>query len=430
MLLAGEGTADITPEAGLTLAGFHYTPGKERKATAARMPSAARALYLRFNDEPAAVLLSVDIIGFAQTVCERIQNEVVAALEVPAANVFVTATHTHSAPSLVPLLQWGDVSPAYTDKVCAACLAAAKAARADAVESDCYYGSQNVVGGNFNRTVKTWKTDAEFNAEATDKDRWLDTLLQVLYFLRADGKPNLAWYHFSAHPVCYQDTETGPDWPGLVAQKIRDADGITPSFLQGHIGDVNPGDGVKWIGDAEPTAVAIGLALHHAVNHSEYLELDHVRVVRSTVKLPYDLKRFQDDLAFYRDHADQCTNDIWVDAGFAKAWSESAQRWDLSRGALEVPLAALRLGPVALLFHPAELYSYYGLKLRTSSPLPHTLAVGLAGGEIGYLTDPTAYEKKEYAALVVPKILETPPYAPEAAQVLTSGALELLGKLA
>jgi neutral ceramidase len=86
--------------------------------------------------------------------------------------------------------------------------------------------------------------------------------------------------------------------------------------------------------------------------------------------------------------------------------------------------------PAGLLFHPAELYSYYGLKLRASSPLPHTLAVGLSGDEIGYLTDPAAYEKNEYAAIVVPKILECPPYAPEAADVLTGAALELLKKIA
>jgi neutral ceramidase len=97
----------------------------------------------------------------------------------------------------------------------------------------------------------------------------------VVYFLRGDGKPALAWYHFSAHPVCFQDTQTGPDWPGIVAQKIQQADGVTPSFLQGHIGDVNPGDGKKWIGDAEPTATAVALALHHAMNHSELVPLDH-----------------------------------------------------------------------------------------------------------------------------------------------------------
>lgn len=425
MLIAGEGSVDITPPLGSVLAGFHYAPGKERRATGARMPSHARALYLQHKDV-SAVVFSVDVIGFSRPMCERIQRAVADATEVPAAHVFVMATHTHSAPSLMNLLQWGEVSTAYAETVASACVEAAKAARADAAQADFYYGSQSVAGGNMNRTTKSWKTDAEFSAEASDKDRWLDTLLQVLYFQRADGKKSLAWYHFSAHPVCFQDTLTGPDWPGIVAEKIKQSDNVSPAFLQGHIGDVNPGDGTKWIGDPEPTAVAIGLALHHAMNHSEFVEIDAMRIVHAEARLPYDLKRFQDDLAFYRDHADQCTGDVWVDADFAKAWYDGAQKWDLARGALDTPISALRLGPVALLFHPAELYSYYGLRLRTGSPIPHTLAIGFTGDEIGYLTDPAAYTNKEYAALVVPKIIEVPPYAPEAAQVLTAELDKLL----
>ena len=41
----------------------------------------------------------------------------------------------------------------------------------------------------------------------------------------------------------------GPDWPGLVDEKTRAGHGLRPGFLQGHIGDVNPGDGKPWIGD-------------------------------------------------------------------------------------------------------------------------------------------------------------------------------------
>lgn len=429
MLLAGEGTVDITPPAGTVLAGFHYSPGKERRATGARMPTHARALYLQHKDT-AALLLSVDIIGFAQPVCERIAREAGAAAGVLPAHVFVTATHTHSSPSLVPLLQWGEVSPEYTETVVRACVDAAKAARNDAAEADFYLGTERVAGGNMNRTVKAWKTDADFGPDASDQERWLDTLLQVMYFLRGGGKPALAWYHFSAHPVCYQDTLTGPDWPGIVAEKIHAADNVRPSYLQGHIGDVNPGDGTKWIGDPEPTAVAIGSALHHAMGHSQLIEIDEMRATHATATLPFDLKRFQDDLAFFRDHADQCTRDTWVDADFAKAWHARAQQWDLQRGALDAPLAALRIGPVALLFHPAELYSFYGLQIRTRSPFPHTLLTGLAGGEIGYLTDPAAYTSNEYAAIVVPKILELPPFAPGAAAILTERIIELAGTIA
>ena len=98
-----------------------------------------------------------------------------------------------------------------------------------------------MVGGNFNRTVPEWRTDPEFGDDATDDHRWLDTLLHALILRRADTKPDLLWYHFCAHPVCYRDENVGPDWPGIVVEHCRRIRGLVPVFLQGHIGDVNPG---------------------------------------------------------------------------------------------------------------------------------------------------------------------------------------------
>jgi len=82
-----------------------------------------------------------------------------------------------------------------------------------------------------------------------------------------------------------------------------------------------------------------------------------------------------------------------------------------------------------LLFHGAELYSFYGLKIRLDSPFLVTLAVGYTDDLIGYLPDPNAYKAREYAAVVVPKILELAPFTPGAAVEFTTAATALLKKL-
>jgi hypothetical protein len=91
-----------------------------------------------------------------------------------------------------------------------------------------------------------------------------------------------------------------------------------------------------------------------------------------------------------------------------------------------VEISALKLGDLGLVFHPSELYSYYGLAIQRSSPLAHTIVVGYTDGLIGYLTDPAAYRSGEYAALTVPKILDIPPFAPTAAAQLTAAVGQLL----
>lgn len=428
MLLAGEGRVDISPPAGIELAGFHRPAGQERRVTGTRQPGEVRALVLRVDDTEVAIL-SLDICALSADFCRTIQRRVERELGTAAGHVRVCATHTHSMPTFRFFRQWGAVSPEYMALVEGRAVEAVSKARADLAESDCYIGKAGVIGGNFNRTSKTWKTDGQFTRESTDAERWLDTLLQVLYFQRSGAKKSLQWYHFCAHPVCYGDSESGPDWPGLVAQAIRAGGMLKPSFLQGHIGDVNPGDGSKWIGDATQTASAIAPALHHATNHSEYVPVTELRVANATVEIPFDLKRLQAQLDYYRENTDRCTDGVWVDAAFAKDWYEEAQAWDTKRQTYVAAISAFRLGDVALLFHPAELYSYYGLKLRFGSPFPTTLVVGYCDDFVGYLTDPAAFDAEEYAAVVVPKITGLPPFTPDAARVFTAHAASLLNRL-
>jgi neutral ceramidase len=428
MLLAGEGICDITPPLGIELAGFHRAQGKERRIEAIRKPAAVRALVLEV-DRTRVAIVQHDMLAVSAAYSKRVQNAVAQKTGIPAAHVRVCATHTHSMPTFCYLRQWGAISPEYMAWAETKALQAVELAVADLAESDCYVGQQGVAGGNFNRTSKTWKNDNHFDANATDADRWLDTTASTVYFQRADRKRNLMWYHFCAHPVCYQDAKAGPDWPGLVADYMKSADNLDPGFLQGHIGDVNPGDGTKWIGDAEPTATAIAPNVRHATQHSEWLQVDSLRIETATVKLPFDMERHNADLAFFREHPDQCTKDIWVDPGFASAWAATASKWPPTQTDYIAPISAMKIGGLALLFHPAELYSFYGLKLRLTSPFPVTLCVGYCDDFVGYLTDPKAYENKEYAALVVPKILDLPPFKTSAAGELTMTCQELLKNL-
>ena len=75
MVFAGEGIAEIAPENGTVLAGFHYPPQKERKTTAIRQTPKIRALALRVNDTT-AIILAVDVICFARDICAGLQKRI------------------------------------------------------------------------------------------------------------------------------------------------------------------------------------------------------------------------------------------------------------------------------------------------------------------------------------------------------------------
>jgi hypothetical protein len=423
-LSAGEGSVDITPPLGIEMGGFHRPPGQERRIKAIRQPSAVRALLLQMGDTQVA-LCSLDVAAVSDAMAARVRGEVARQVGIPADHVRVCATHTHSMPGFCYLRQWGAVPEEFMALVEKRTVEAVRRAKADLAPAEISLGKARAVGGSHNRTTKSWKTDAEYTKESTDDERWLDTMLHALVFHRG-SKRTLLWYHFSAHAVCFADESAGPDWPGMVAELVRKGEKLEPSFLQGHCGDVNPGDGSDWRGEANQTVRAIYPALKHAIAAARPLRVDRLRTLREPFGVPLDIALFKTWIDQYRKDPKQCTGGQWVDAGFAADWYRGNATRRLDRTELPITTSALLLGELAMLFHPAELYTSYGLAIRRASPLADTLVVGYTDGCIGYLPDPNAYKAGEYAALTVPKILDYPPFTPTSGRQFAAAATAML----
>jgi hypothetical protein len=428
-LQAGEGVVDITPPVGIELAGFHRAAGNERRIKGIRQPMAARALVLQHGDTEVAII-SLDSIGLGRDLARRVQQKVESQTGIPNSNVRVCATHTHSAPAFCYMRQWGAIPTEYMAEVEKKVVEVVSIAQADLTPSALFVGKSRAGGGSYNRTTKTFKTDEQFTKYSTDTERWLDTMLHVVFIERSGGKRNLMWYHFSAHPVCFADDLAGPDWPGLVDKMTRESHNLTSSFLQGHAGDVNPGDGSPWLGDVQETSTAVHGAIARAMGDLECVRVDSLESQTQEFSVPFNKVMFKEWLARYRQDPSKCASGVWVDVSFARDWFEANKKRNPSQTGLTITLSAIRIGSLGLVFHPAELYSYYGLAIQRGSPFASTIVVGYADGLIGYLTDPQAYKAGEYAAIVVPKILNFPPFTPTAANEMTTAAIDLLKKVA
>ncbi|MCS7237394.1 MAG: neutral/alkaline non-lysosomal ceramidase N-terminal domain-containing protein [Thermoguttaceae bacterium] len=423
-LLVGDATFDITPPLGAELAGYHRIPGQERRVQGIRQRAEGRVLVLTAGDLTACVA-ALDLCAVAADFTAEVRRELWQRWGIPASNVHLCASHTHSMPSLRPFRQWGGVLAEYVADVKSKLISAVGVALESQSRASLRVGKAKAVGASFNRTAPTWRNEDEFSLNATAETRWLDRELHALVFER-QGRQPVVWYHFSAHPVCFADEQAGPDWCGPVADEVERVFGVRPGFLQGHAGDVNPGPGNPWRGDVSQVSQTVVEALRSAFEKSAPVEVWPLRSAIGWCRLPLDLQMYRQWLDAYRANPEACSTGHWVDQHFAKSWYEDHSRAPWEEQDLLVEIGLLRLGDVALVFHPAELYSYYGLWIRSRSPVAHTLVVGYANDIIGYLPDPMAFEKGEYAAITVPKILDLPPFRPEAAQVLASRAVELL----
>ncbi|HID21632.1 MAG TPA: hypothetical protein EYP14_04440, partial [Planctomycetaceae bacterium] len=428
-LEVGQALVDTTPPKGIGLAGFHYRPGKERRADGVRQPTEARALVLQEGRTQAAIV-SVDLCGLDAEFTRRVQKAVERETGIPADHVHLAATHTHSMPAFCFLRQWGEYPRAYAAEVERKIVQAVGRAKEDAAPCALFVGKAVASGASFNRTTPKFRTEDQFGPDATDADRWLDRTLRTFRFERVGGKPDLLWYHFSAHPVCYADRLAGPDWPGLVIDMARGDNVSHPCYLQGHAGDVNPGPGRPWRGDAQKTAESVYAAIQKALANEKRVESPALAALSRPLNLSLDLQRYRQWLETYRRDPAKCNRGAWVDADFARDWYQAHNRKPWTRSRLPVRLAALRIGSVGLAFHPSELYSYYGLVIQRDSPLPETVVVGYADGLVGYLPDPRAFQTGEYAAIVVPKILDYPPFQPTTAQEMCLELVKMLREIA
>ena len=92
-LTAGLAVTDITPPVGYRMSGYF----RERLSTGTSNPLCAKAIVLRQGSESAA-LVFCDIIGLSLDVSSRVRRQVAKQSGIPAANILLAATHSHTGP--------------------------------------------------------------------------------------------------------------------------------------------------------------------------------------------------------------------------------------------------------------------------------------------------------------------------------------------
>jgi hypothetical protein len=134
---AGFGKSDITPRVGVQLAG--YGPYRNRAARAILAPLSARAVALS-GKGGSAILLSLDACVLPRPLAARIREMVARRIGCRPDNVFLGATHTHSAPALGGMSGWGEADRLYVETLPSRAAEAAQKAWAARQEAVWRYG--------------------------------------------------------------------------------------------------------------------------------------------------------------------------------------------------------------------------------------------------------------------------------------------------
>ena len=85
--------ADITPPKGFPVAGYYH----ERLATGTHDPLKAKAIVF-YGAEEQAALVVCDLTGIAVDLSAEVRRRAAAKTKIPASNIVISATHSHTAP--------------------------------------------------------------------------------------------------------------------------------------------------------------------------------------------------------------------------------------------------------------------------------------------------------------------------------------------
>jgi len=189
----------------------------------------ARAIVID-NGTTGAVLITVDAGGLSEdtwgNVTQRIQKE----LGIPAKNVLITATHTHS----VPRRQGPGAS--LDDLI----FSSAKQARSAMRPARIGYGS-GLSFINVNRNIIDRKTHGWW--EGPNYDGPSDKTVAVMTLEGLDGQPIAVYYNYAMHAVVLgQLDQVSADVPGAASKYIENSfdDKVIALWSTGAAGDQNP----------------------------------------------------------------------------------------------------------------------------------------------------------------------------------------------
>lgn len=433
---AGFAHSDITPRLGVQLAG--YGPYRNRAAKEIVAPLFARAMVLE-QGKRRSVVLSVESGGTPRVLAEKIRHAVAARVGCRSDDVFVSATHTHSSPSVGGMVGWGEADMMYLETLPARAAEAAARAVDQLTEVEWRHAEAPCEGIAVNRETDTGFALHENFQERMSPDwrpahpEYTDPTVRVLTAY-ADGKLVGLLHHFGCHPVVYGEKTASihGDYAGMACLELeKKFPGSVAMFFPGALGDINPKLNHRVPAESLKALKAIARQYSRAVlggvKAAKPIDVPTFKMVRQDTQFSRKKwsrrsveRRIADLEKIFTDP--QITDDPFTGGsppllhnGMEMARLQGLRKVLAGFRGEKAPnpsvcLHGLRLGPLVILGGGLEAYHALQEPVIKGSPHAHTWLVSLVGGN-GYAPDQAAHIRQGYSGDFVPLICGELPYA-------------------
>ena len=402
-LQAGFGRENITPEKPAGLGG--YSDAETRISGMVLDYIYTTCVAFREGDQTILVF-TIDICGLIDTQMEWIRNHVTTNTGIPGENIFIGATHTHSAPQVSGNEDW-------KRQLNDACSNAAKTAIADLAPVTVQTATAKLEGLNFVRHYLMndgTYYGSNFGSEASGyKAHALDHPDQQLILLKLERteKKDILMVNWQAHPASVarevEYTAVSADFVGPLRTKVEAETGMHVAYYTGAAGNLNKDSRIE--------------SEKHGLNYKAYGEKIAEKVLENipnlttveaagiqTAKLDFDAE-IDHSWDHMKDEADEVFN-LWKTVGktegdnlgktygFTSSYQARAIRTRYSKPATEVrQLRAFRVGPIGFTTGTYEMFSDHAEYVKENSPFDITFIIT---GCSGYIPNRAAYEYRSY----------------------------------
>ena len=400
-LLIGMAEVNYTPAVGLDMVGNYR--GDDYGSRGVHDSLYARALVASDRQGNRAAILSVDICYLKKEAVDLMRGYITSHTDIPPGNIMIHGTHTHSGPkSDVDAPQAKD----YLRKAADAVILAAE--RLEPARLSVGRTTEDRV--SFTRRLRCRDGSTRMVWEGLDPDFVVERLgskddEMIVVSVDQDGASTGVMVNFACHPT----NLTGSNWlwsadyPGDIAESLKKVYGeeYIPMFINGCCGNVTQVDyNVGFIDtyqECERMGYILGVGAIRAIRDQQPVGGNVVDVSSEMVPVKHmGISDQQLDWArevmekVEREGMPPLQQDGIPDAVYAQKWVDM-YRTQEEYDSLEVMV--VRIGELAFVGLPGEMFAEFGMTIKASSPFRNTLVMGLANDSRGYFPTIEAYSE-------------------------------------
>ena len=214
--------------------------------------------------------------------------------------------------------------------------------------------------------------------------------MTVISFADEDGRVVANIVHYGMHGTCAgRNHEISRDWSGVMIDEVERVSGAVTAFFNGAEGDVGPrltnekttGD-ITYVEEHGALASADALRIYKMI--TDYHEVT-LSAFEGSVNIPLNKRiDYQTAKEEYEKYNQKTVNIGAQTAQYYKTQMELHENGYVDKEYRTLPQTIIRIGDVAFVSFPYEIFSEIAMRIAAEKKLPYTLSLSNTNGSEGY----------------------------------------------